>query len=60
MDRSENVLSWNVPNVITIFLMVSLIWAVLGIGSHLLFRKGKGPTTQAAVQSDTNGNIVSA
>ena len=53
--REENVLAWNVPNLITVWLMIALLWAALGIGSHLLFRKHvKG----GGISSDPNGNVV--
>ncbi len=55
-ERSENVLSWNVPNVITIWLMISLLWVSMGIASHLLFRKHKASVP--AVAADAAGNAV--
>ena len=56
-ERNENVISWNVPNVISIWLMVALLWTVLGIGSHLLFRK---KSSGGGVKTDNSGNYVTA
>ncbi len=57
--KSENVLSWNVPNLISVWLMLSLLWVMLGVGSHLIFRKGgKGNLTATGVGTAANGNIV--
>lgn len=57
-ERNENVLGWTIPNIVSIWLMVALLWAFLGIGTHLLFRRGKGPTVGAGVMTDNSGNIV--
>jgi hypothetical protein len=56
-ERNENVLSWNVPNVVTIWLMVALLWVVMGMGSHFL-RKGMSSKSGAGVRTDNAGNIV--
>lgn len=57
-ERNETVLSWDVPNLISVWLMVALLWVVMGIASHLLFRKGNGATMGAGVQTDNAGNLV--
>lgn len=54
---SENVISWNFANFVTIGLMLAIIWSALGIVSHLVRKpnKMKGST---AVQ--TTGNFSDA
>lgn len=56
--KSENVISWNVPNFISICLMLALLWCGLGVVSHLLFRKGRGSNAGQGVAADSMGNVV--
>ncbi len=37
----ERILTWNLPNVISVWLMIIILWTATGILSHMLFRKGK-------------------
>ena len=53
--RSENVISWNLPNFITVVLMLGIIWAVLGVGSNMLF--GKKGMKNVGVKSTSAGNL---
>jgi hypothetical protein len=57
-DRNENVLSWNVPNVITIWLMVALLWVVMGVGSHFVRKKTARAGVASGVTTDNSGNVV--
>lgn len=59
-ERSENVITWNVPNVITIWLMIGLLWVLMGIGSHLLIRKKTSKGVNPGVVSDNTGSVVTA
>lgn len=52
--RDENVISWNLPNVITFVLMVALLWTGVGIVSHLV--RGKTSASKG-VMADAAGNI---
>ena len=52
--RDENVISWNLPNVITFVLMVALLWTGVGIVSHLV--RGKTSPSKG-VMADAAGNI---
>lgn len=56
-ERSENVLSWNVPNVVSIWLMVALLWVFMGIGSHFL-RRGKSAPSGTGIRTDNAGNVI--
>lgn len=42
----ERILTWNLPNVVSIWLMIIILWTATGILSHLLFRKGASSNTQ--------------
>lgn len=57
--RDENVLSWNFANVVTIWLMVILLGVVMGIASHVFYRKRNGGPVRAAAK-DNSGNLVAA
>lgn len=46
MERT--LISWNLPNWITIVLMAALGYAALGFVSQMLARQGIGPASQAA------------
>lgn len=53
----ENLISWNLPNFVSITLMVVMIWLVLGGVSHLIRRKiAAAPAGVQAVP--TTGNLV--
>ena len=39
----ENVLSWNIPNWITVVLMVTIVWGAIGLGGSFLFRPKAAP-----------------
>lgn len=39
----ESVISWNLPNIISILLMVMIIWIVFGMVGHFVFRQGGSP-----------------
>lgn len=57
--KGENVISWNLPNLITVVLMMAVLWAALGLGSSLVRSRSK--TNRAAVSgvaSDGAGNLV--
>lgn len=36
--NEESVISWNLPNVVTVIMMLLIIWVVLGGLGHFLFR----------------------
>lgn len=57
-ERSENVISWNVPNVVTIWLMLALLWVALGVVSHFVWRKPRSGNGPAAQSKDNAGNVV--
>jgi hypothetical protein len=42
----ETVISWNLPNVISVILMVLIIWIAFGFVGHFVFRKGGSATSQ--------------
>ena len=57
--KGENVITWNLPNLITVVLMLAVLWAVLGIGSSALRgRAGNKRALSAGVTSDGAGNLV--
>lgn len=37
----ERIITWNLPNLVSIWLMIILLWVTVGFVSHLVFRKGK-------------------
>jgi hypothetical protein len=36
----ETVISWNLPNIISVILMLMIIWMAFGFVGHFVFRKG--------------------
>jgi hypothetical protein len=46
----ENLLSWNIPNFVTIVLMIALLWCALGFLGHIFIRRPKA-TSSAATAS---------
>lgn len=36
----ESVISWNLPNIVTVILMVMIIWILFGAVGHFVFRQG--------------------
>lgn len=59
-ERSESVIGWNLPNVITILIMLLILWLGLGFLSHGLRRAtGRSPfgVNVPGVTSD-NGEMV--
>jgi hypothetical protein len=55
-ERSENVIGWNTPNVVTILFMLTLLWIGFGFVSHMI--RGKtAPNSGGGVSSDQAGNI---
>lgn len=55
----ESILTWNIPNFVTIALMVGIIWIVVGVASHF-FRKSSSKTTAPQAASGNlagNGNL---
>jgi hypothetical protein len=42
---NETVISWNLPNVVSVILMVLIIWIVFGFIGHFVFRQGGGSST---------------
>lgn len=47
----ETVISWNLPNIISVILMVLIIWIVFGFVGHFVFRNGgKQPATAGGSQ----------
>lgn len=58
----ENLISWNIPNFITIVLMIGIVWVVIGGAAHLLFGKKmnkNAPKTQAGVPQPMVGTPMS-
>lgn len=43
----ETVISWNLPNVISIIFMLMIIWIVFGMVGHFVFRQGSSSNTVA-------------
>lgn len=37
---NEGLISWNVPNIISVILMILIIWIVFGGVGHFVFRTG--------------------
>lgn len=56
----ENIISWNIPNFVTIVTMVAVIWVVLGFASHLFRRNGGGIGGVMAGNLAGNGNVSGA
>lgn len=56
--RDENVLSWNLPNVISVWLMIVLLGAAMGIASHTFYRKRQGRAL--GVAKDNSGELVAS
>lgn len=54
MDES-NLLSWNLPNFITIVLMVGLLWAAMGVASSAFRRARSAPQ---GVSADASGGLA--
>jgi hypothetical protein len=52
---NENVISWNLPNFITIMLMVALLWAGVGFLSH--FFRGASSVMKTGAAADSAGNL---
>ncbi len=50
---SESLISWNLPNFITIVLMLAIVWVVIGAAGHLLVR-GPYLRTQRGGQPASN------
>lgn len=38
MDN-ESLISWNIPNFISIVLMMAIVWVIIGTAGHLLVRR---------------------
>lgn len=53
--NSENIIGWNFPNVVTFLLMLAVLWAGLGVISHM-FRGKQGMNIGAS--ADNSGNVV--
>lgn len=51
--KSENLISWNIPNFVSIVLMIAIIWVVIGTAGHLLVR-GPASRRMRSGQSATN------
>lgn len=51
---NENVLSWNLPNFISVALMMVIIWLVFGFGSHLL----RGKQAIRGVSANSAGGLT--
>lgn len=47
--NGENLISWSIPNFVTIVLMIAIIWVVIGSLGHLLVRQ---PARRRAVAGD--------
>ncbi len=57
--KPEAIITWNVPNFITIVLMIALVWGTLGIGSSFFRSKTTAnKVVNAGVISDNNGNLA--
>jgi len=41
----ETVISWNLPNIISVILMVMIIWIAFGMVGHFVFRQGAAKAT---------------
>lgn len=55
--NNENIISWNLPNFVTVVLMIGLVWSAGGIVSHLLMKGGK--SAHVGVRSNSAGGIAS-
>jgi hypothetical protein len=49
--NSESLISWNIPNFVTVCLMVAIIWVIIGTAGHLLVR---APAQRKAVSGASN------
>jgi hypothetical protein len=49
----ENVISWNLPNVISVIMMLLIIWIVFGAVGHFVFRQGAKTATVTSVLGAT-------
>ena len=56
--RDENVISWNLANILSVWLMIGLLWAAMGIASHMFYRKSRTPS--GGVASTGNGDLLVA
>lgn len=57
----ESVISWNLPNIISIILMVMIIWIVFGMVGHFVFRQGgkSAPSGGASQPFQTSPDLQS-
>lgn len=56
--RDEQLLSWNIPNFISVALMLALIWCALGFLGHMVFRKPSTAAKRSAVAPGLNAMAV--
>lgn len=55
----ETVISWNLPNIISVVLMVMIIWIVFGFIGHFVFRSGASQPASGGSQPFTTSPDVS-
>jgi len=56
--RDENVISWNLANILSVWLMIGLLWAAMGIASHVFYRKSRA--SSGGVAANGNGDLLVA
>lgn len=57
----ENVISWNLPNVISVIAMLLIIWIVFGAVGHFVFRTGaKTATTTSVLGAQPQSQVLGA
>ena len=55
--NAESLISWNLPNFVTIVLMLAIIWVVVGAAGHLFVR---GPAQRKAASGVNGSNVTAA
>lgn len=55
--NGESLISWNLPNFITIVFMLAIIWVVIGAAGHIFVRRpAQRAATVASTQSVPNSD----
>lgn len=54
----ERILTWNLPNLVSVWLMILILWTATGIVSHLVFRKGKPAGEKPSVSYSGSLRVV--
>lgn len=58
--KSENLITWNLPNFVSVLLMLAVLWAGAGLVSGFVRRRAGIGHNSRGVRSDNAGNLVAS